>query len=162
MISKSHKGVPVLQIDNLHPSECGAPPTVDATAKFVSYFENGFGEQWVLVGDKASGKAAVYAGDCQWRKSIEVSIDLPYPRVTPKELGRRDQFDLGIEVVQRHLQRATVEGGESGIRDLHVLLRHRLLPQAEVGERAVAIQVNHEPICATRLRLSRLPRRPAR
>jgi hypothetical protein len=85
MISKSHKGVPVLQIDNLHPSECGAPPTVDATAKFVSYFENGFGEQWVLVGDKASGKAAVYAGDCQWRKSIEVSIDLPYPRVTLQE-----------------------------------------------------------------------------
>ncbi len=85
MISKSHKGIPVLQVDNLHTPECGAPPTVDATGKFVSYFENGFGEQWVLVGDRASGKAVIYAGDCHWGKSMEVSVDQPYPRATLQE-----------------------------------------------------------------------------
>ena len=85
MISKSHKGVPVLQIDNLHTPECGSPPTVDATGKFVSYFENRFGEQWVLVGDMASGEAAVYAGDCHWAKPMEVSVDHPYPRATLQE-----------------------------------------------------------------------------
>jgi hypothetical protein len=50
MIAKTFKGVPLLQIENLHTPECGTPPTVDATGKFVSYFENAFGEQWVLVG----------------------------------------------------------------------------------------------------------------
>jgi hypothetical protein len=88
MISKIHKGVPLLQIDNLHTPECGAPPTVDATGKFVSYFENGFGEQWVLVGDKASGKAVVYAGDCHWAKPMEVSVDHPYPRATLQEVEK--------------------------------------------------------------------------
>jgi len=69
MISKTHKSVPLLQIDNLHTPECGVPPALDATAKFVSYFENGFGEQWVLVGDQGSGRALVYAGDCHWGKT---------------------------------------------------------------------------------------------
>jgi hypothetical protein len=81
MISKTYKGVPLLQIDNLHTHQCGVPPTVDATGKFVSYFENRFGEQWVLVGDKASGKAVVYAGDCHWGKPMEVSVDQPYPLI---------------------------------------------------------------------------------
>jgi len=81
MISKTLKRVPLLQIDNVHTAECGAPPAVDAKGKFVSYFENGFGEQWVLVGDKVSGKAVLYAGDCHWEKFMEVSVDQPYPRV---------------------------------------------------------------------------------
>lgn len=53
MIAKTFKGVPLLQIDNQHTPECGPPPTVDAAEKFVSYFENAFGEQWVLVGDRS-------------------------------------------------------------------------------------------------------------
>lgn len=85
MITKSHQGVPILQINNLHTPECGAPPAVDATGKFVSYFENRFGEQWVLVGDQASGKAVVYAGDCHWERPIEVSVDQPYPAATLQE-----------------------------------------------------------------------------
>jgi hypothetical protein len=79
MISKNHNGVSVLQIDNLHSPQCGEPPSVDATGKFVSYFENGYGEQWVLVGNPVSGKALVYAGDCHWGKPMEVSVDHPYP-----------------------------------------------------------------------------------
>jgi len=84
MISKAHKTVPLLQIDNLHTPECGAPPTVDASEKFVSYFENRFGEQWVLVGDRASGKAVIYC-DCHWERPMEVSVDHPYPRMTLQE-----------------------------------------------------------------------------
>ena len=53
--------------------------------KFVSYFENRLGEQWVLVGDRASGKAVIYSGDCHWEKPIEVSVEQPYPRATLQE-----------------------------------------------------------------------------
>ena len=85
MISKNHKGTRLLLIDNLHTPECGDPPTVDAVGKFVSYFENGFGEQWVLVGDRASGRALIYAGDCRWGKPMAVSVDHPYPGATLQE-----------------------------------------------------------------------------
>ena len=85
MISKAHQSVLLLQIDNLHTPECGVPPAVDATGKFVSYFENRYGEQWVLVGDRASGKAVIYAGDCHWEKPMEVSVDHPYPRAALQE-----------------------------------------------------------------------------
>ena len=91
MISKTHKGVPLVQIDNLHTPECGAPPTVDATGKFVSYFENRFGEQWVLVGDKASGKAVVYTlatatGGSRWRFRLTILIPAR-PCRSPKRCG---------------------------------------------------------------------------
>ena len=39
----------------------------------------------MFIGDIASGKAIIYAGDCGWQKSIEVSIDQPYPRATLQE-----------------------------------------------------------------------------
>ena len=48
-------------------------------------FENGFGEQWVLIVDKASEKAVIYAGDRHWGKSMEVSVDQPCPRATLQE-----------------------------------------------------------------------------
>ena len=85
MISKNHKGTRLLQIDNLHTPECGEPPTIDAVGKFVSYFENGLGEQWLLVGDQATGRAVIYAGDCHWGKPLEVSVEQPYSGATLQE-----------------------------------------------------------------------------
>jgi hypothetical protein len=35
--------------------------------------------------DKASGKAVIYAGDCNWGKCMEVSIDQPYSRLALQE-----------------------------------------------------------------------------
>ena len=85
MISKPNKSVPLLEIDNRHTTGCGAPPEVDAAGKYVSYFENPLGEQWVLVGDLLSGKAVIYAGDCGWQRPIEVSVEQPFPRATLQE-----------------------------------------------------------------------------
>ena len=82
MIFKSHAKVTLLKIDNLHSTGCGEPPSIDAAKKYVSYFENRLGEQWVLVGDPVSGKALVYAGDCHWGKAMEVSLEAPCPRTT--------------------------------------------------------------------------------
>jgi hypothetical protein len=38
-----------------------------------------------LVGDRASGKAVIYAGDCHCGKLMDVSIHHPYPRATLQE-----------------------------------------------------------------------------
>ena len=62
MISKNHTKVTLVQIDNLHSLACGEPPSINAAGKYVSYFESRLGEQWVLVGDRVSGKALV-----RWR-----------------------------------------------------------------------------------------------
>jgi hypothetical protein len=85
MISKNHTKVTLVQIDNLHSLACGEPPSLNAAGKYVSYFESRLGEQWVLVGDRVSGKALVYAGDCHWGKAMEVSSEDPYPRTTLQE-----------------------------------------------------------------------------
>jgi hypothetical protein len=50
MIEKKYKGERLLEIDNLHSADCDAPPSLDAADKYVGYFENGCGEQWVFIG----------------------------------------------------------------------------------------------------------------
>ena len=54
MITKTHKGERLLEIDNVHVTDCGPPPSLDATDKYVGYFENPHGEQWVFIGDRST------------------------------------------------------------------------------------------------------------
>jgi hypothetical protein len=44
----------------------------DLNGKFVSYFENCHGEQWVFLYDGPTKEALLYGGDCEWK---------PYPVV---------------------------------------------------------------------------------
>lgn len=72
----------LLQIDNVHVNDCGPPPAFDASDSYLSYYENRYGEQWVFVGDRATGKAKIYGGDCGWEQVYEITLDDPCPRVT--------------------------------------------------------------------------------
>ncbi len=78
MIEKKCQRERLLEIDNLHSTECGPPPSLDAKDKYVGYFENSFGEQWVFIGDHKAGKAVVCGGDANWAKH-EVSRENPFP-----------------------------------------------------------------------------------
>jgi hypothetical protein len=90
MIEKKGKGERLLEIDNLHIAECGTPPSLDAAHKYVGYFENYFGEQWVFIGDRKTGEAVIYGGDAGWRKKYEVSRENPCP------------VDLVLNQAERH------------------------------------------------------------
>jgi len=79
MIAKKHKGQRLLEIDNVHVADCGPPPSLDATDKYVGYFENPHGEQWVFIGDSKTGKAVIRGGDCGWETGYEVSLKSPCP-----------------------------------------------------------------------------------
>ncbi len=79
MITKRFNGERLLEIGNSHVADCGSPPSLDATDKYVGYFENPFGEQWVFIGDRKTGKAVVRGGDVGWERETEISFDRPCP-----------------------------------------------------------------------------------
>src|SRR5271168_3218135 len=57
---------------------------------------------------------------------------------------RWEPLEVGCRRLHEEVDVALVEGGHDPFRDLHVLLRHRLVLQAEVGEGAAAIKVDDE------------------
>ena len=79
MIEKKRDGGRLLEIDNAHGAECGAPPLLDATDKYLGYFENTYGEQWVFIGDRKTGEAVVRGGDVDWATEYKVSVKKPCP-----------------------------------------------------------------------------------
>jgi hypothetical protein len=79
MIEKKGNGERLLEIDNLHIAGCGTPPSLDAAHKYVGYFENYFGEQWVFIGDRKTGEAVIRGGDAGWPTEYKVSCKSPCP-----------------------------------------------------------------------------------
>jgi len=79
MIEKKRNGERLLEIDNVHVAGCGPPPSIDAADKYVGYFENPYGEQWLFVGDPKTGKAVLRGGDCGWEREYKVSLKNPCP-----------------------------------------------------------------------------------
>jgi hypothetical protein len=79
VVEKKWKGQRLLEIDNLQSAECGPPPSIDAADKYLGYFENDCGEQWVFIGDRKTGTAAIRGGDAGWPTQYIVSRDEPYP-----------------------------------------------------------------------------------
>jgi hypothetical protein len=79
MIEKKLGDERLLEIDNVHSTDCGAAPAIDATERYVGYFENSFGEQWVFVGDDKTCEAVIRGGDAGWAKEYKVSLKKPCP-----------------------------------------------------------------------------------
>jgi len=79
MLEKKHRGERLLEIDNLHSAGCGPPPSLDAADKYLGYFENCYGEQWVFIGDRKTGEAVIRGGDTDWPTEYRVSIKRPCP-----------------------------------------------------------------------------------
>jgi hypothetical protein len=65
---------PLLTIRNNHAAACGDPPIVAAgeSDRYVGYFENRFGEQWVFTYDRANGDAVLRGGDIGWNTNHAV------------------------------------------------------------------------------------------
>jgi hypothetical protein len=82
MIEKKSKGEPLLAIGNIHTPDCGPPPSLDAEGKYLGYFENIHGEQWVFIGDPQSGNAVIRSGDAGgWATEHQVSRQNPCPNL---------------------------------------------------------------------------------
>ncbi|MCH7729155.1 MAG: hypothetical protein IH991_22140 [Planctomycetes bacterium] len=65
----------VVQIANVH-EECGQPPALHKTAgdgKYLGYFENSFGEQWVIEIDRAAQTGILRGGDVGWDELILIA-----------------------------------------------------------------------------------------
>jgi hypothetical protein len=69
---------PLLTIFNRHTASCGDPPIESAQPgdnRYIGYFENMFGEQWIFTYDRAAGRAQLRGGDIGWNTSLTVEAD---------------------------------------------------------------------------------------
>ncbi|HBV88086.1 MAG TPA: hypothetical protein DEF42_15865 [Desulfosporosinus sp.] len=65
---------PLLLITNKHVENCGTPPSItnEDPDKYLGYFENIHGEQWIFIYDRKSKNAKLYGGDVGWDNAFEV------------------------------------------------------------------------------------------
>jgi hypothetical protein len=69
---------PLLTILNRHAASCGDPPIEFAQPgdnRYVGYFENMFGEQWIFTFDRAAGRGQLRGGDIEWNTALAVEAD---------------------------------------------------------------------------------------
>ena len=65
---------PLLVISNHHRQE---PPQIEeASDRYVGYFQNVHGEQWLFVRERGAATATVYGGDIAWKAVVVSSRDL--------------------------------------------------------------------------------------
>jgi len=67
----------ILQITNHHVEttvrEGGAPPRIkEQPGRYIGYFENEYGEQWLFVLDHGSETGMLYGGDVGWEQGYPV------------------------------------------------------------------------------------------
>jgi hypothetical protein len=99
MIEKKFDAERLLEIDNAHVAGCGPPPSIDATDKYVGYYESDLGEQVVFIGDRKTGKAVVRGGDIDWTKEYEVSLERPVPSGLLLGHGERQWIAICLEAI---------------------------------------------------------------
>lgn len=59
---------PLLTITNQHSPACGVPPQIAAQpGRYLGYYANEHGEQWLFVRDRDSRTATLYGGDASWQ-----------------------------------------------------------------------------------------------
>jgi hypothetical protein len=83
---------PLLKIHNYHTPACGDPPIIDGETgnKYVGYFENPFGEQWIFTFDYDNGTAILRGGDVGWNEVFDVTDGSTGDLI----LGRAEQWWL--------------------------------------------------------------------
>ena len=76
---KQNNDNPLFTVSNHHTGRCGRPPAIkgDRANCYHGYFENTFGEQFLFVYDRDTGKADLWCGDAEWEKPFAVMNGLP-------------------------------------------------------------------------------------
>ncbi|MBU0494231.1 MAG: hypothetical protein KKB13_20475 [Chloroflexi bacterium] len=63
----------ILRITNHHAATCGTPPTIaEQPGRYLGYFENEFGEQWIFVREPGATTGMLYGGDAGWATGYPV------------------------------------------------------------------------------------------
>lgn len=97
---------PLLKIANHHAAACGDPPIIDGNAQncYVGYFENPYGEQWIFILDRKTGKATLRGGDVGWNTKFDVANG----SVADLILGQEEQ--LWLQACWLSAQKQVVRG----------------------------------------------------
>jgi len=68
----------VITIENNHHADCGKSPVVTREANspdYFGYFENQYGEQWMVRIDRDAGRGCLRGGDIGWDTEISIVDD---------------------------------------------------------------------------------------
>ncbi len=72
---------PLLTLYNRHNAACGEPPhlTNNDRGRYIGYFANEHGDQWLFVDDPPTGTAILRCGDANWATTYRIHgpDDLP-------------------------------------------------------------------------------------
>jgi hypothetical protein len=86
----------VLAVQNAHTDSCGAPPAIDVDPNdgiYRGYFENPFGEQWLVEIDREAKTGVLRGGDIGWERQVSISDDRIHDDLM---LGRQEQTWLAL------------------------------------------------------------------
>lgn len=74
MISKVRPDAPdLIRVSNHHVGDSGRPPSITVQrGQAVSYFENHYGEQWVMVAAEDRKSASIFGGDVGWKHPVRM------------------------------------------------------------------------------------------
>ena len=91
-MADTNRSKPVFTALNAHTANCGEPPEVTTDrGRYCGYFENAYGEQWVLVIDRATRRGQLRGGDCGWEKVFDITISNEGEATGIPILGRAEQ-----------------------------------------------------------------------
>jgi hypothetical protein len=102
-VSKEKKVI--LTIRNRHIKECGAPPQLAlGDGKWTCYFENDYGEQFVMQLECNTGTCRLWSGDIGWQEELRVEefrgrVIVRFARTPAEraaEFKMNKQFDHGL------------------------------------------------------------------
>jgi hypothetical protein len=73
--TRGRKSALVLSVENVHTESCGLPPAIakgQDDDRYVGYFENRYGEQWVVEIDREAKTGVLRGGDIGWDQRVEL------------------------------------------------------------------------------------------
>lgn len=104
-VGDEHKRDVIPGKPNVHFANCGIPPTLTPGLP-TGYFENVYGEQWVMQFDLDAGICRVWGGDCGWDNEMrvdEINGHLILRYLLPEE-GGEDREDRHKKVSEKDRQ----------------------------------------------------------
>src|SRR5205085_9421181 len=119
---------------NPHPAALAATVVQDADEHHVTCF-----------GELLGGVVDLLPGLCPLSHPIEDLGVSPVRATRLNQARGQPKLYCGVPEVHHSFRASLCEGLKAATHDLHVLLRHRLLLQAEVCERVRAVKVDDEP-----------------
>lgn len=109
-MAKQKRNETVFHADNKHSPDCGRPPGIvrePSADKYYGYYENAYGEQFVLVYDRTTKEGILRGGDCEWKTKMRLQ-EMPRSRIA-ELVGMTSEVDAIHEMIASGRAPSTIQ-----------------------------------------------------